>query len=117
MSEKIPTLPVIFKKHYYRDLKRWEILAFFPTLPWNVEGTQMTCYAHVGQHGGADFRHFWNGKKCQPEEYKALLKELVGIYTDDHDDPVELIVHSKRTRKMSDEFEAEVKRYRKMRED
>lgn len=106
-----PELPVIFKKHFWRDIAAWEIMAFFPTLPFDRGGHEMTCYAHVGQHGGAAFDFFWSGKKVQPVEYDFLLKELKGIYETD-DEPVTLVVHTKMSRKMRDAFDAEVRRLR-----
>ena len=111
MEKAIPKYPVIFKKHYDRDLREWLVTAFFPTEPANYDGTTMTCYAHIGQHGGASFGFFWSGKKCKPEEYKDLLEELDGIYMSEPD-PMELVVYQRMTAKHRDEFRAEVNRIR-----
>lgn len=103
--------PVIFKKHYDRDLREWYVTAFFPTEPADYNGAQLTCYQHIGQHGGASFQYFWSGKKCKPEEYEDLLKELRGIY-EEEPDPLELVVYQKMTPKHRDEFRAAVTRIR-----
>ena len=108
-------LPVIFKKHYFRDAREWEVTAFFPTLPHDYAGQYLTCYAHVGQHSGAAFQFFWSGKKCKPEEYADLLAELKGIYEIANfpgDDVYQLVVYQKMTSKMRDEFRGEVRRLR-----
>ena len=111
--DKMPKLPVIFKKHFERG-SGWEVTAFFPTLPSSYDGSTMTCYAHLGQHGGASFGYFLAGKKCKPEEYADLLRELRGIYEHGPDEEnFQLVVAQRRSRKMSDEFNAEVKRLRK----
>ena len=111
--DKMQTLPVIFKKHYDRDSRTWDVTAFLPTVPENYDGTAMTCYQHVGQHGGASFPFFWSGKKCKPEDYADLLAEMQDIYTNDPDDPIQLVVYQKRTPKMRDEFDAELKRLKR----
>ena len=105
--------PVIFKKHYDRALREWYITAFFPTCPWNYEGTEIACYEHIGQHGGASFQYFLSGKKCKPEEYADLLKELRGIY-ESALDPLELVVYQKMTPQHRDKFDSEVKRLRNL---
>jgi hypothetical protein len=111
----IENYPVIFKKHYDRDSRSWYVTAFFPTEPFDVQGLQMTCYEHVGQHGGCSFGYFWSGKKCKPEEYADLLTELRGIYETNDDEHVGLKVYTRRSRKMADEFHAAVEKIRKRR--
>ena len=95
------TLPVIFKKHYDRDLREWYVTAFFPTQAWS--GYDMTCYQHVGQHGAACISYFNDGKKCKPEEYEDLLKELRGIYETNDAEHVALKVYSRKQPWMDDE--------------
>lgn len=104
---KAPELPVIFKRHYDRDLRRWFLTAFFPTLAWTRD--DMTCYAHVGQHGGADHGFFLAGKPCKPEEYADLLAELRGIY-EEEPDAYRLKVYRKRTPQMEDARRADYRR-------
>jgi len=71
------TLPVVFR------VFRKEICAYFPTLPWTGRG-DVTCYAHVGQHGGADRAWLAKGKRATPEQYAPLLAELSDIYAPEY---------------------------------
>lgn len=66
--------PVIFRKE-----KNGDILAVFPLEPADYKGN-MTCYAHIGQHGGISLDYYWqNTKPAKPEEYQDLLNELKAI--------------------------------------
>lgn len=63
----------VFRKH-----PDGEIIALFPEEKWNDEF--ITCYAHIGQHGGADYA--WvvsTTKQATKAEYKALKSELENI--------------------------------------
>lgn len=60
-------MKVIFRK--YKD----EIIAFFPETYSNGE---MLSYTHVGQHGMADIRFYWETKRAYADEYMQLLVEL-----------------------------------------
>lgn len=71
------TLPVVFRKF------RGELCAYFPTLRWNNLG-DVTCYAHVGQHGGANRAWLSKGKRATPDEYAHLLAELSDIYAPEY---------------------------------
>ena len=65
---------VIFRKE-----KDGEIIALFPYSLWNFAGV-ITCYAHVGQHGAADYNHcIRKSKPAKPEEYKDLFAELESL--------------------------------------
>lgn len=56
------------------------VTAYFPDLPHDREGKFCTCYAHVGQHSGADLKHcLATSKEATPEEYAALKNELENI--------------------------------------
>lgn len=103
----IPTLPVIFRKHYFREGRRWEVTAFFPTLP-SESGIwyNMTCYAHVGQHGSASTEFYHDGKKAGPAEYADLLAEVRQIYEEDDDCPTRLEVYQKMQSWMTEAREA-----------
>lgn len=84
-------LPVVFRK------SEGEVVAVFPTLPFTYEGRLMTCYAHVGQHGGACFQWYSRTKRAKPEEYAELLTELKSIYETDLDGEgaFELVVYQR----------------------
>lgn len=80
-------LPVIFRM--YRD----ELTAYFPTERWDSVGN-ITCYAHVGQHGGASPVWLSKGKRATEDQYYDLLAELRSIY-ETGDDPVTLKVYKR----------------------
>ena len=57
-----------------------DITAVFPDLPYDAEGSLVTCYAHVGQHSGCD--RSWvreSTRPAKPAEYEALKRELESI--------------------------------------
>jgi hypothetical protein len=68
------TVPVLFRA----DRKDGEVTAVFPTLPANLTG-QMTCYAHIGQHGGCDYGWYRTTRPARPDEYASLQRELEGV--------------------------------------
>jgi hypothetical protein len=78
-------MPVIFRFH------EGELLALFPTEAADTARREITCYAHVGQHGGACLSLLRLGRPAKPEEFADLLDELRGIY-ESSDDPVKLRV-------------------------
>jgi hypothetical protein len=69
---------------------RGELCAYFPTLEWSRD--TITCYVHVGQHGGADRSWLQRGRPASLDEYAPLLGELESIYGADPD-PVTLKVY------------------------
>jgi hypothetical protein len=65
---------VIFRKE-----KENSILAIFPYILWNLSG-DVACYAHIGQHGSADYNYcIQKSKLAKPEEYKDLFTELESL--------------------------------------
>ena len=84
-------LPVIIRMHVENGSR--EAVAFFPTLP-GTNYTDLTSYAHVGQHGTASEEFM---KSCiapsrdDAAEVGALLTELKSIYENDEDEPVVLV--------------------------
>lgn len=73
-------IPVIFRMP--RDGSPVE--AFLPSEP--TLGGYVTCYAHVGQHGAAEYTYYRDRTRpAKPEEYADLLSELRGIYERDGD--------------------------------
>ena len=81
MEPKFSELKVKFVKH------EGEVLALFPTEKWNHYNENITCYAHMGQHGEAS-RSLLRSKRAKPEEYYDLLVELRKIYETPFDDQV-----------------------------
>ena len=87
MANETKPLAVIFR------MFRNELCAYFPNLPW-APG-QITCYAHVGQHGGACPSWLRKGRPALPSEYVALLAELRGIYETNDAEHVPLVVRTR----------------------
>ena len=78
MKDKPETIEVMFRK--YLD-KSAEILAVFPYEAHDRAGTFVTCYAHIGQHGGAQMAHVHSATRpAKPAEYAPLYRELKQIY-------------------------------------
>ena len=68
----------INKDVIFREFKG-EILALFPHDIWNYEG-DVTCYAHLGQHGSADYKHvISNSKPINNPQSLDLYSELESI--------------------------------------
>jgi len=66
---------VVFRK--YRD--DGTIIALFPEIAADLDG-HCQSYAHVGQHGAADYYGVINNTRlATPKEYKALARELTNI--------------------------------------
>jgi hypothetical protein len=66
--------PVIFRR--WRD---GTIDALFPTLPADSAGLHCLSYAHIGQHGPADYGYVTRvTRPAKPEEYAELKDELEG---------------------------------------
>jgi len=68
--------PVVFRKDRKKDA---EVTAVFPCEPHDIEGRYMTCYVHVGQHGGCGWEWYRGTRAAKPEEYVDLFAELVGL--------------------------------------
>ena len=65
--------PVIFRIERRKD---GEVTAVFPCEPSDYEGRTMTCYAHIGQHGGCSHEFVSSGRRATPDEYADLKREL-----------------------------------------
>ena len=72
------TIEVMFRKY---TGKSGEILAVFPYQAHDRAGRFVTCYAHIGQHSGAQMAHVHSATRpAKPDEYAELYQELQGIY-------------------------------------
>lgn len=81
-----PALPVLFRVY------RGELTAYFPTEEFDGRGA-ITCYAHVGQHGGASRVWLSKGRPATEPQYRDLLRELRGIYESGDDEHIALKVY------------------------
>ena len=71
------SLPVMFR--FSRD----EVTAIFPTLPYDESrATDVTAYAHIGQHGVAAWDWIAETRPAKESEYAPLLTELRQVYHD-----------------------------------
>lgn len=82
-------LPVVFRVY------RGELCAYFPTDVWDPQRGTIACYAHVGQHGGADRSWLTKGRPATEAEYAALLAELRGIYETNDEGNIPLKVYKR----------------------
>lgn len=76
--DSMPTIPDKTKV-IFRLFKR-ECLALFPQLAGTLDPSTCLSYAHVGQHGSADFQRVRDSSRlATPAEFKTLAKELRSI--------------------------------------
>lgn len=69
---------VIFRKMHKKH--GGNVLALFPDEPWDKWGHHITCYAHVGQHGAAEWYGVINkSRPATADEYWDLALELKGL--------------------------------------
>jgi hypothetical protein len=64
--------PVVFR------FVQGEVTAVFPCEPHDMEGSNMTCYAHLGGHCGCSHEFARSGRPAKPAEYASLKAELEG---------------------------------------
>ena len=77
-SDSDEVVPVMFRTVQHGPF-RGDVTAVFPTIPANHRG-DMTCYAHVGQHGACGREWMLSDTRpARPEEYAALKRELESI--------------------------------------
>lgn len=65
---------------FLKDADSEEVTAYFPEIPWDTSERFIACYAHVGQHGGADLSAVKEMEaQATPDEYERLKRELESI--------------------------------------
>lgn len=80
MSDEPEVLDVIFRRDRKKDP---EITAVFPSLCGTNE-YDMSCYAHIGQHGSCGMRWYHTTRAATPSQYADLLVELRQIYAPEY---------------------------------
>ena len=99
--------PVIFRV-WGRDK---EVMALFPAEPADYEGRYCSSYAHVGQHGSADYAGcVMRSRPATPEEYADLLAELKSYGTGE--EYADIKVYRRATRQHRDAFNATLREMR-----
>lgn len=70
--------PVVFRASRRKEPegRGAEITAVFPCEPATLGNDDMTCYAHVGQHGACHQGWINSTRAAKPEEYADLKREL-----------------------------------------
>jgi hypothetical protein len=63
----------------FRKFPEGDVIALFPKLRFDWEGSQITSYMHMGQHGGASPDLIKELDKAKPKEYNDLKRELESI--------------------------------------
>lgn len=107
MTAQPEPLPVIFRK------EGADVVAFFPTIPGDINGRYVTCYAHLGQHSSAALDYYRSTKRATPNERQDLLRELRGIY--ESDGGCRLVIYERMTPQHRRAFNAAVVAYREER--
>jgi hypothetical protein len=72
--------PVLFRVEQTSQSIAGGVTAVFMCEPYSLDGLQMSCYAHVGQHGACTWQ--WVRERTRaatPDEYAALKAELESI--------------------------------------
>ena len=77
VTDRIHKTRVLFVFPKYPDGSR-EVLALFPDISWTGKRSDITCYAHIGQHGCA-CSSFLKRVKAMREQYAPLARELESI--------------------------------------
>lgn len=108
-------LPVIFRKHWSREDRRWIVTAGFPTLWANSsDWWHIVCHDLLEGHGAASPEWFRSGRPATESEYLPLLVELRSIYEiEDEDSPAfNLVIYEKFHSFFNDRRRAEWKKGR-----
>lgn len=98
--------PVLFRVHRAPVRHGREVTAVFPCEPADIDGRTMTCYVHVGQHGGCDLGWYYRTRPARPEEYVDLKAELEGALG------YRLKIYQRINARLQRQFRAEVRRLR-----
>ena len=91
-------LPVIFRKHFIRELREWRVTAAFPTLAGNShDWRDVTTFDLAEGHGAASPEWFKKGRPATESEYLPILAELRSIYgrEEKHSPAFNLVIYEK----------------------
>lgn len=76
MTHVIEITPVLFRRMRGKSDDARAVTAVFPCEPHDINGNNMSCYVHVGQHGPCSYGWYYTTIAAKPEEYAALKREL-----------------------------------------
>jgi hypothetical protein len=66
-------------KVIYKQFPENEAIALFPNEKWNYDGSLITSYMRVGQHGAASPELIKNLPDATPKQIKELKQELIQV--------------------------------------
>lgn len=67
---------VVFRV-WKQEPQKGEVIALFPEIPHDINGTLCESYMHIGQHSGASYYGVVDQTRwAKPEEYAELQQEL-----------------------------------------
>jgi len=75
-TEETPVVFRVARSEGPGDSMAARITAVFPTIAADHDGRTMSCYAHLGQHGGCTWEWYHTTRAAKPEEYADLKREL-----------------------------------------
>jgi hypothetical protein len=109
-QQDVEETPVLFRVHRSPKKHGDEVTAVFPCEPSDLTGHNMSCYVHVGQHGGCDLGWYNETRPAKPKEYESLKRELEG-----QPYGYRLKVYQRMDRRLRDRFQFELNRLRNLR--
>lgn len=68
--------PVLFRVSRAPTKFGADVTAVFPAEPANLHNSDMSCYAHVGQHSACSLGWYATTRPARPDEYADLKTEL-----------------------------------------
>lgn len=71
---------------------RWEALAYFPDIPWDVSGKNKTSYMHDGQHGPCAEAFIFEDCKAPTNKFDLAAVRRLKDELENLDDPYALTV-------------------------
>ena len=83
---------VVFFLAQNPDTDRWEALAYFPDIPWDIEKKNMTSYMHNGQHGPCAESFIFEDCKIPANKFDKAAVRRLKEELENLDEPYALIV-------------------------
>ena len=88
---------VVFLMAQNPDTDRWEPMAYFPDIPWDYEGRNMTSYMHDGQHGPCAASFVFEDCRAPSNKYDYAAVKRLKAELESLDDPYVLEVLDTKT--------------------
>lgn len=88
---------VVFLMAQNPDTDRWEPMAYFPDIPWDIDGKNMTSYMHDGQHGPCAASFVFEDCRAPSNKYDNAAVNRLKAELENLDDPYVLEVLDTKT--------------------